>query len=216
MARTTWIGVAALSCVISGIGYADASPRPPARPSPVCQQILDHAGDAQPLAGLNPASAPQAPSLDITSADIASGTHRLTAVIRVTSLAPDPSTTLGSAYTLSWTIGGTKQSLTYRTFADSPPDAVFDSDTDSGTILDLLPAQFSVDPSTKQIAISVTRKSDILLKNSSAKAPVKFGALKVNTYAGVARQGGTTYSGYDTAESGRTYSDLAPTCVKGT
>lgn len=184
-----------------------------AKPAPPCRQMQDPTGDAQILGANNPTGQPQAASLDVVSADFATTSKQLLAVIRLKSLAPDPTASLGSAYKLSWTVNGVSQFLMYRTFADGPPDAVFDADADAGTIQDLIPAGFTVNASTNEIALSLARKADAALRGASTA--LRFTNLAVQTYGGVNRKGGSSLTGYDHATQAKAYVDRTPTCLKG-
>lgn len=207
MTRTTLL-IGTLVAATTLTGSADAA-RPPA---PLCRQIQDQTGDGQPLGSNNPTGQPQVAALDIVSADFATTSKQLLAVIRLKSLAPDTTTSLGSAYKISWTVNGVSQSLLYRTFSDGPPDAVFDADTSTGTIQDLIPAGFAVNATTNEIALSLARKSDAALRTSTA---ARFSNLTVQTYGGLNRKSSSSLTGYDHAAAAKAYVDRTPTCLKG-
>jgi hypothetical protein len=203
--------VAVVTASLLSGGVAHAAKKKPA-PPPVCNQLTDDANDATFGGSLNPAGQPSSATLDILSADIASGKKNVVAAIRLRSLEKDTWTTGGSSYTLSWVSDGVKRAFTYRTYADSTPaDATFDADTAGGTLSDLIPVVATVTPATATITFTMARKLEPSLK----KAGVSFTELGVNAYLAVNRQGGYTSSGMDVASSPRKYTDGALTCLKG-
>jgi hypothetical protein len=200
------VAVATASLLSSGVAHAATK-----KPVPVCNQVTDDANDAIVGGSTNAAGQPSSATLDILSADIASGKKNVVAAIRLRSLEKDTWTTGGSIYTLSWVSDGVKRSFAYRTYVDSAPDAVFDADTASGSLSDLIPVVATVTPATATITFTMTRKLEPSLK----KAGVSFTELKVNASMGVNRQGGYTTTGFDVADSPRKYTDGAATCLKG-
>ena len=80
--------------------HATAAVKKPKPLPPVCNLIKDDAGDARGVNGPND-------SLDVLTADVASGAKSVTAVIRVKAApsADDQNTAMGKLYTLSFTAG---------------------------------------------------------------------------------------------------------------
>jgi hypothetical protein len=202
------VAVVTASLLSGGVAHAAKKPAPP----PVCNQLTDDANDATFGGSLNATGQPSSATLDILSADIASGKKNVVAAIRLRSLEKDTWTTGGSSYTLSWVSDGVKRAFTYRTYADSTPaDATFDADTATGTLTDLIPVVATVTPATATITFTMARKLEPSLK----KTGISFTELGVNSSMGVNRQGGYTSSGMDAATSPRKYTDGALTCLKG-
>ena len=82
----------ALTAVVLSTGVASAVTTKPA-PKPVCNLVVDKAGDASVL-GPDPSDA----SLDILSADVASHAKYLTAVLRIRNLAASSLAATGRNY----------------------------------------------------------------------------------------------------------------------
>jgi hypothetical protein len=206
------VRIAGLTAVVTaglvsgGVAHAAAK-----KPAPVCNQVTDDANDAIVGGGLNAAGQPSSATLDILSADLATGKRNVVGAIRLRSLEKDTWTTGGSTYTLSWVSDGVKRSFAYRTYVDSAPDAVFDADVNAGTLSDLIPVVVSVTPATATITFTMGRKLEPSLK----KAGISFTEMMVNASMGINRQGGYTSTGFDTASSPRKYTDGAATCLKG-
>src|SRR3954447_1432147 len=95
------------------------APALPAHAGAVCRQLTDPSGDARLLGATNTTGQGSFPSLDILSADIATGKTNLVAALRVKTLQRDTALAGGTTYYLSWTLNGTVQRLTYYTFAAS-------------------------------------------------------------------------------------------------
>jgi hypothetical protein len=196
-----------------------AATRPAPRPAKVCLQLTDPDGDAY-YGGNNvnnPAGQPATPALDIRSGDIATGAHNLVVVLRLKTLAADPMTTGGTAYEFKWTAGGVAQSVVYRTYAGGEHEFTYNPGTGTATEDDIAVAGFA-DPSTATITWTVPRTKVAALK----KPGTTFSAIGAT--AGVGRNvmlagglnpvRGSTLA--DDASTGKTYADLAPTCLKGT
>lgn len=92
--------LAASAALVTGAAAASAAPKKPAPVKPVCNLVVDDAGDTfllrnQEVPGVY---GPQEDALDIVSADLASDTKRITAVIRVKKLATTIATGVGQGY----------------------------------------------------------------------------------------------------------------------
>lgn len=202
----------ALSAVLAAVALgvpAHAAPAPVA-----CKLLTDGTGDA----ALTPAT-PNIGSLDILSADIASGPKNMVGVLRLASLASDPQTSGGSTYVLSWSANGTPQKLTLTIYVDGTMESAFTKDGAPGTS-STESAVVALDKSTSTITWTVARKSNPLLKAATKAKPVKFTGLTASAQPATnVRVQGSTFSGSysgDKAENGKTYVDSTRTCVKGT
>jgi hypothetical protein len=200
----TGLALALLAAVTAGAPAADAAVR---KPLP-CRQILDDTGDATVVA------TPSRDSLDIVSADIATGTKNLVAALRIKSLAADPTLVLGATYSWSWNAGGVQQGLYYRTYATGEKLATFD--TNGSAAGGEVSVKFVADPSTSTITWTVPRKLVTALKKRGAKLT----GLTVATGQGenVMLPTGTFQGSFvtDSAETAKPYVDLTATCLKGT
>lgn len=185
-----------------------AVPAVSAAPKVACLQVTDETGDAHLGAPNVPSSPVNFDSLDIVSADIASGAKNVVVAIRLKSLGAEPSTTGGSVYTFQWSSGGATHALSYRTFVDGPPTASYYPDGSSANAVAVTGA---ADPGTATIVMSMPRKLDPALKVKGTK----LSAFLVQAYFAVNRAGGQTASTVDVAEAGRSYVDGTPTCLKG-
>lgn len=175
----------------------------------VCLQIQDVAGDGTFLV------VPQnQEALDILSGDIATGPRNLVAAVRLGSVTPDPALVGGTTYTLSFTAGGTGHVLTYRQFATGERQA----DITIGTGIDSTTSAvgFLVDASTNTVTWIVARKQVPALK----KQGTKINGLSVSSSFSnnVSTPSGDFKGaiGADSAETGRSYTDMTPTCLRGT
>jgi hypothetical protein len=195
-----------------------AANRPAPKPAKVCFQLTDEQGDAYVgSANNNPAGQPATPALDIVSGDIATGARNLVAVLRLKTLDSDPTLVGGATYELKWTAGGIAQSVVYRLFAGGETEFVYNPGTGTATEDDFAVAGFA-DKATSTITWTIPRSKVAALK----KPGTKFAGLSAT--AGIGRNvmlaGGVNpvrgSTGSDTAETGKTYTDLAPTCLKGT
>lgn len=119
------IAVVVAAAVLAG-PLAQAAPAP----RPVCNLVTDPGGDVTP-------SAPGVDNndYDIRSADIATDAHRLTAVIRLASLAPeDPKSAMARDYELDFTANGSTFALqaSLLTGGDSFEAAVYSTSAAGG------------------------------------------------------------------------------------
>jgi hypothetical protein len=195
----------AVLCVTAGASGALAAPKA------ACLQVTDVAGD-----GTSGGAVPHRDALDILSADVATGKRNLVAVLRLASVAADPTLTTGVSYRFAWRAGGVDQAMTLTQFSDGNRVSDFDPNTAFGANNDNRTPQLVVDQATNTITWSVTRKANPVL----AKKGTKFSALSAaaDPSFNIGAPGFTATMSFvpgDTASSGKTYTDLAPSCVKG-
>lgn len=195
----------AVLCVTAGASGTLAAPKA------VCLQVTDAAGD-----GTSAGAVPHRDALDILSADIATGKRNLVAVLRLASVAPDPTLTTGASYRFTWRAGGVDQAMTLTQFSDGSRVADFDPNTAFGASNDNRAPQLVVDQATNTITWTVPRKANPAL----AKKGIKFSALSAaaDPSFNIAAPGFTGTMSFlqgDAASSGKTYTDLTPSCVKG-
>lgn len=208
MTRPLAIALAATAVALAG-APAFAAPAKPAPAKPTCRLVIDDAGDAV-------VGAENRASIDIVSADVASGAKNVVGVLRLASLANDPLMSAGASYSLTWRLGSVTQSFSTVRYSDGSVDNTFDPNTEFGASGDERPVSALLDPATGTITWSVPRKSNPALKGSG----MKFTGLAAVTQASfnVRAQGITTsgsFLGGDDASTGKSYVDRSPTCVKG-
>jgi hypothetical protein len=203
------VAAATVAALVASGGAAYAAPK---KPATVCNQLVDDDGDAVIGGSGNPAGQPYSATLDVLSADIATGKKNVVAAIRLKSLEPDAFTTGGSQYVLLWTSNGTRRSLAYRTYADgSPPDAVFDADAKAGQLPDLVPVRVVVTSAIATMTFTMPRS----LEPSLGRSGGKLTDLAVQTYLGVNRKDSFSSTGIDSGTSPRAYVDGTSTCLTG-
>lgn len=203
---------AALAVVLVAAG----APAAAAKAKPVCQLVTDATGDATLADGT-----PNRAALDIVSADVATGARNLVGVVRLASVATDPTLATGVTYRLSWTAGGVPQEFRLAVFSDGTRVVLFDPNAVGGQTGDEIDAKAVVDSATSSITWTLPRKANKVL----AKKGTKFSGLSVSANAPfnlktpsaspVTFTGQMSFLPGDTASSGKTYTDLAPSCVKG-
>ncbi|MDQ1712849.1 MAG: hypothetical protein QOE45_2299 [Frankiaceae bacterium] len=198
--------VTVASLASGGAAYAAAKP-------PICNQVTDDRNDAVLGGSTNPAGQPSSSSLDVLGGDIATGKKNLVATVRIRTLDRDTWTTPGATYVILWVSNGVKRSLAYRLYGDgTAPDAVFDTDTSTGQLTDLIPVSFRVTPQAGEVTFTMPRRLEPSLK----KTGVAFTGLEVQANNGVNRKNQIGQTRWDTATSPRRYVDGTPTCLKGT
>ena len=190
------------------VAVAVATPAGALGSKAACLQVTDETGDAHLGSPNVPTSPVNFESLDVVSADIATGAKNIVVAIRVKTLAAKPETTGGSTYNFYWSSGGSPRGVSYRTWLDGPPDATYMPD---GATTSAVAISAYADPGTNTLYFTVPRKLDPALK----KKGTKLSGFTVQTFFAVNRKGGITTSSADRAESARTYVDGAPTCLKG-
>ena len=176
----------------------------------VCLQIVDASGDGMTL------GAPHSlDSLDILSGDIATGKKNLVGALRLKSVTPDPTLRGGLTYTLSFSTGGVAHQFVYRVYGTGEREAELGiGGTGLGATVHAV--DVVVDQSTGTVTWVAPRKLVPALKKPGAK----FSGLGAATHVSnnLKTPGGTTKSsfGADSAQSGKSYTDMTPTCLKGT
>lgn len=180
-----------------------------------CRLLLDAPGDAQLVPG-----GPNIASLDIQSADIATGPNNLVGVLRLASLAQDPQTLGGSHYSLSWSSNKYTQTFSLVRYVDGSEAVDYtykkDGDTGQGTSV---PATASVDTSTGTITWTLPRAQSPVLKAQKKLYSMKLTGLSAAAAPGVNTKTVFTFSGSfngDSAAGGKAYIDGSRSCVKGT
>lgn len=210
--RARFAAPLAALCVLTGANHALAAAKP------ACLLVVDAAGDGTSFGG----TLPNRDSLDIRSADIATGPRNLVGVIRLGSVNADPTLATGVNYTLAWRAGAVHQAFSLIQYADGSRSAVFDPNAGSTAGGTPSKATYIVQAATNTLTFSVPRKANPVL----AKRGTKFSGLSViaapDANVGVNQNGFTfTFDGDfgnidgDTASSGKTYTDLTRSCVKG-
>lgn len=194
----------ALALAASGLTAADAAP--PRRPAPACLQVTDAQGDARIFEAF------ETPSLDIVSADIATGPRALVAVVRTRASEPEPVLVGGRTFLWEWTVGGVRQRLQLLEFDTKERRGSYDPNVGNNDTTDVIPVAVFSDAGSSSVTWVVPRKNVPALQKRGAK----FTAMTVT--AGDGRNisaTGTTGRGFaDDATSGKSYTDMTPTCVK--
>jgi hypothetical protein len=169
-----------------GPGSASPSSAPP----PVCKIIVDPYGDV---------ATPAEPSLDIQSADLATGDTTLVAVVRVGSLDAYPPQ--GGTWTFGWTLGGRAYLLSATRSATGT--------TGAGMTVDGVATGASVtyvfDVPSHEVRWVVPRADVPDLATATT-----FTGLRVTTSRGT----GATASAADDTTRTATYEDRTPSCVQ--
>jgi hypothetical protein len=184
----------ALAGSLVGAGVSQAAVK---KPKPVCNLVTDAAGDGSFVA------TPNSPALDVLSADLASSSKAITAVVRVASLASDPFTMQGKEYKFLFTVGGVQHYFRVQSapgLGDSFDygDVVGGSSTSGGT------ADGAYDPATNSVRFSVPKSTFPDLKGKTATD------LIARSYISL----GAVYEQADEGTSTKTYKDLTASCVK--
>lgn len=196
--------------VSAAVALSAAALAVPASAGPLCMQIVDDAGDGATL-GLAPASRD---SLDILSADIATGKKNVVGALRLKSVASDPALVGGVVYHVKWAADGTEHVLEYRVYATGEKEATLTVGTGLDAVVTAIDAV--VDAGTATVTWTAPRKAVPALKKSGAKLTT----LRANSAIGQSWKVGSGSSkgssGADSATSPKSYTDLTPTCLKGT
>lgn len=197
-------------CVVTGANAAVAAAKP------ACMLVVDAAGD-----GTSAGAVPHRDAVDVLSADLATGTRNLVAVVRLASVDPDPTLTTGITYTFSWVAAGVTQQMTLVQYSDGSRVADFDPNTVFGANGDNRAPLVRVDSASKSITWTISRKMNPVL----AKKGTKFGTFTVNadpalnlatpSASPVSFSGTASFLQGDEAVSGKSYVDLTRSCVKG-
>jgi hypothetical protein len=201
----------AVALTASGLtAAADAAPKKKPVP-PVCMQVVDQSGDGKAY-GVS-----DSPSLDILSGDIATGARNLVVAMRLSSLERDQLQVTGTSYLFTFTVSGVKQSVAYHLYATGEAIGRYDAAAGTGSVTEEVDVPVVADPVTKTITWTVPRKLVAELKKPGAK----FSELSLKAWSAVNQktssgEGRSQLGSGDTAESVKTYTDFAPTCLKGT
>ena len=171
-----------------------------------CQLLVDGTGDA-PLVPMGPSSN----SVDIRSADIATGKHSIVGVLRLASLATDPQTTGGSVYSLTWSVGDKPHTFRLTVYSDGSTAADFTVDSKSSR-----PVTAIIDRSTSSIIWTAARRSDPSLKTPGVKLVGLAATAQPSVSSGTGPATTSIALDGDSAAHGKTYVDSTPSCVKGT
>lgn len=180
-----------------------------------CLQVVDPAGDAKTKDGANHGA------IDIRSADLATGKRNLVVVLRLASLASDPTMTTGAMYKFEWRAGGISSAVVLSTYQDGSYAASFDPNSDSSSLSDTIDATADIDTSSATITWTVPRENVPALKKPGTKFSGFSLIAEIATNLGTSAPVNFHFTssgnsiGYDTATSGKTYVDKSATCLKG-
>jgi hypothetical protein len=194
---------------LAPVALATAVLAAPASAGSLCLQIQDASGDGMAL-GL-PASQN---SLDIVSGDIATGRKNLVAVLRLKSTAHDPALVGGVTYTVDFTAGGAAYQLVYRVYGTGETEAELVSgaaSSNSGQTVDAV-----VDQSTSSITWVMPRKLVPALKKPGSKLTGLGASTAVSDNMNLPTGSMRGSFSADQASTAKSYTDMTPTCVRGT
>jgi hypothetical protein len=182
-----------------------------ARKPPICKQLTDADNDSKAFFVVG-----DSPSLEIVSADLATGRRNLVAVLRMKSVERDRMTTAGLTYSWRFTVGGKAQELVYYLYNNGQGEAFYDLDRTNGQSQDAIPVTGVIDPKTSSVVWTVPRKAVPALGKAGAKFTELSAMVKVgnNIWTSSGLMHGSSGSG-DLVDTTRTYTDLTPTCLKG-
>ena len=199
------VALAVVTALVAS-GAASAATRP--RPKPVCRLVVDAPGDASRQSRVR-----RDDSLDVLSADLASSTRTVTAVIRVKDLgATSPTAVSGRSWTFLFSVPSAENPI-YFTYQEDALGGFFDWG-------DLEPGQGGVDtytskgdatgrivPAKNEIRISVPVRDVNALGRIAPGTRVA--SMRVETSAVL----GVLVQPVDTAASSRVYVAGYPSCV---
>lgn len=192
---------------LTAAGLTTVAEAAPKRPKPVCLQVTDDEGDAKVVGAIDSAS------LDIISADIATGTKNLVVAIRTKSAQRESTLLAGRSFSFDWTVGGTAQRVLLTEYDNNERVGWFYPDAATTGTTGAISVPVTFDPNTATVTWTVARKHVAALKGRGAK----FSDLKAISGDGRnIKAAGTTGRGQaDSATSSKTYIDYTPTCLKG-
>lgn len=196
MTLTKILATAALVPLVVGVGAADAAkPKPKPKPK-TCFIMTDIAKDGTGTGNGTPAVAPDDPSLDLLSADIATNAKTLTAVWRVSNVTPANTTSAptGRAYTTTFNVRG--QVVTVRAILSPAGDKWGDGGTGK------------VDPAKNEVRMHIPL--------AKLAVPIKPNEKLTDFSATTWRWVGTTNATLglvDRANGVKTYNATWPSCV---
>ena len=205
------VALAALASLVGGVSASAAV----AKPKPVCNLVTDAKGDSEGL--INSGT----PALDILSADIASDTKNVTAVIRLAgapSGALDPDAPEGAAYYFVFSV----PSATYPLYLSAQSDATgkyaysigdVEPSPTGGQLYQNKTGALKGTISGSIITMTVSRS--VLSTLGDVKPGKKVTGLSAQVFYPVeVPQVGGLLEQADTAESAKSYVAGAPSCVK--
>lgn len=197
MSTRKLVALAAVAPLVLGVTAADAATKKkPAPKKPVCNLVVDPAGDAKglPVGG---DSGPNDPNLDILSADVVTNATTLTGVFRLAAVdgSGDTSPT-GRGYELAFKVNGQAVGLLSTI---GPDGSTWANGLGTGRIV----------PATKEIVFSVP----IAQLSTPIKPGAKLTDITVNTWRRVTATG-TGLGRVDTATGPKPYEAAWPSCVK--
>lgn len=199
----------ALAASFVSAGAASAAVRKPA-PKPVCNLVVDAAGDANGFLVTGLPAVPSDKNLDILSADVASDATNVTAVIRLAAVGADSTSPTGGAVYFNFSIGDTKVFVDALLSGSSATFNAGDFSGTNGTRHTIGPATGFIDVATKSIHITAPANTwtDVV------KAGSKLNTFNVlaQRYIGTAPAGGVTPTA-DDATSDKVYTGGAKSCV---
>jgi hypothetical protein len=200
------------------LGAAVLAPVAPAAQAkaPLCKQITDPPGDARLGGGSNSTGQPAYDSLDILSADVATGKYNVVAVLRLKSLTPEQTVVGGRSYLVRWNANGSSQRFTYNVFAQTNrQEFLFNAGTAKNGFERSVDGK--VDPKAGTITWTVPRKFDdaLLKKNVKFIGLAAESKYAVNTEPPVLLGPTRVGSVADDASTTNSYTDKTPTCLKG-
>jgi hypothetical protein len=183
---------------VAAAGAAVAAPTP----KPVCNLVQDAAGDV---------SAPPSDNLDIISADVATTSKRLTAVIRVKKLASSDGTSpTGVGYTMRFNVPG--NAATYYLLASVEPDPIGTTTFEYGTV----ETGNQLTPIGDAYGVFDLAKSEVRITSpvDFKTVALKPGTIIKSLSVAAQRRYVVLLSGADTATSTKAYVAGSPSCVK--
>jgi hypothetical protein len=194
--------------LVAAVLVAAAAAPTSAASKALCFQVKDVSGDAHPGGDLGPDAA-QTDSLDVLSADIATGPKNLVATLRLKTLTPEPYLVGGATYMFHFTLAGKAQTLWFKRTTSGAQAAGYEASTGGVGA----PVSFAKDTGAGTITWTIPRK-----KVAGLSKGATFTGLKVQSYLGTNfvdgnGRGGT---GFDGAVGAKPYSDGTQTCLKGT
>jgi hypothetical protein len=166
----------------------------------VCNLLVDGANDE--------GSAPAAPSLDVRSADVATGADDVVAVVRVRDLGgSDPAQ--GATWSFGWTLGTTRYAFDVTkdaTGRQGAPRLVVTPAGGTSSTVDAVTVVLDATANTIRWTTARANVPDLATEST-------FTALRADTWRGTGATA-TAATAADTATSNATYDDRTPSCVK--
>jgi hypothetical protein len=208
---TRGTALALVASVLLGGGAADAATKHKKAPPPVCNLVTDPAADSGPFAAQGQSSGYD-PSLDIVSADVASDTKNLTAVIRVKHLAqfspttPDTNSPLGREWQFNLVINATHN---YELAAfDGPVGPNFTTGANGGT-LDYAHNEIRITQSLSALPFAMPKGSPMTSLRATA-----YSTVQLDSAAGFGNATILSQEDVATGKPTAKYFAGTPSCVK--